>query len=104
MFCDNDLSLDYQKDFENLLKCTEKDDCEAQYKLGLCYQIVNDEIAFKYYLISAEGNNVDAQLKITSCYYDGLGTIKNEDEALRWFIESEKNKYLFVQNESEIES
>ena len=65
--------------------------------MGYCYAngagTKKDElIAFKYYKLSADQNNTDAQNSLGLCYKHGIGTKKNEQQAYNYFkLAADKN-------------
>lgn len=58
--------------------------------LATANQLYNDgkyERAFQLYKTISEGcENIDAVFNLAMCYYRGIGTEKNVQEALKWFM------------------
>ncbi len=67
----------------------ELENAQAQFHLAVCYENAagvekNDQLTTKYYLKSAQQNDTIAQYALALNYYLGVGTTKNQSEALRW--------------------
>ena len=43
------------------------------------------EAAAKNFVLAAELGNAEAQSKLATCYYDGVGVKKDDAEAVKWF-------------------
>lgn len=78
------------EDIKDLMTAAEKDDSNAQYHLGRCYEKgdgvnKNLEVAAKWYRRAAEKGNSDAQNALGKCYYYGFGVKRDEKSAVDWF-------------------
>ena len=68
----------------------EQGHADAQYKLGLCYELGNgvakDKVeAYKWYRKAAEQGNVEIQYFLGNCYYYGDGVEQDYGEACKWY-------------------
>ena len=89
--CANPLNTKADKeDAVEYRKAADQGDAEAQYDLGLCYElgsgVPKDEVeAVKWYRKAAEQGNADAQYLLGSCYAEGTGVKMDEVEAVKWY-------------------
>jgi len=73
------------------------ENAEALYNLAKAYEtagtIVNssEEMAAKYYLMSAKLGNTEAMEKTADCYYNGFGFSKNYSQAYAWYNSAASN-------------
>src|SRR6266542_78278 len=87
------------KAFEYFKKLAEKDDAEAQFKLGYCYYKgigieINKEKSVELYKIAAENGNEVAQYNLGICYQNGEGVEKDEIKAFEYYKKSAEKKYI----------
>ena len=71
--------------------------------LGICYQHgkgteKNESQAFKYYQLSSDQNNANAQNSLGRCYEEGIGTQKNESKAFKYYQLSSDQHHADAQN------
>jgi hypothetical protein len=70
------------------LKAAEQNDMYAQYNLGNQYYDMEDiasyKVALNWYLKAASNGYDKAQYKLGQMYLKGLGTEKNQSEAIKW--------------------
>jgi TPR repeat protein len=83
-------------------KAAERNDAEAQFKLGWCYErgqgVAKDEVeAVKWYRKAAEQNQAAAQYNLGGCYYEGRGVAKDEQEAVKWWRKAAEQNYSQAQ-------
>ena len=76
--------------FEETKAKAEKGDAEAQFKLGVAYDIgkgvPKDEAeAVKWYRKAADQGNVGGQFGLGMAYANGQGVAKDEAESVKWF-------------------
>lgn len=58
----------------------------VEYKVACdLYSGSDRQTAVEWFRKAAEHGNVDAQLKLGNCYYDGLGILENKTEAVNWY-------------------
>ena len=74
-------------------KAAERDNAEAQYALGRCYEngagVPKDPAqAVVWYRKAAEQGFATAQYTLGRCYRYGIGVLKNEKLAREWFCKS----------------
>ncbi|PKY40950.1 hypothetical protein RhiirA4_539222 [Rhizophagus irregularis] len=81
-----DLSLDYQKDLENLLKRVEKGKNEDGKK------------AFELFMKSAIGGYSKGQCVVGFYYSNGIGTQQDYEKAFEWYLKSAKNGDAMAHN------
>jgi TPR repeat protein len=79
-----------QTRFEEAKAKAEKGDIEAQYDLGVYYQLGegvarNETEAAKWYRKAAEQGDATSQLFLGQCYDFGNGVTKDEAEAVKWY-------------------
>ncbi|RHZ70761.1 hypothetical protein Glove_267g35 [Diversispora epigaea] len=74
---------DEEKAFQWYLKSAEGGNLLGQNNLGSY-----EEKALQWYLKSAEGGNLLGQNNLGSCYYNGIGTTKDEEKAFQWYLKS----------------
>ena len=79
-----------QSDFEATVARAEAGDVEAQYTLGLKYDIgsgvtPNISEAIKWYRVAAEQGHALAQLSMGIKYEEGEGVLRSEQEAIKWY-------------------
>jgi TPR repeat protein len=80
-----DLSLQFKKLYEidiGLQTLAADGDVAAQYHLALCYEVFrkNNKLALEWYLRSAEGGYIAAQLYLAECYREGKPALADKDE------------------------
>jgi len=81
----------FQEAFATYLKSAEKENPEAQFRLGLIYEKGENGIkqnypqALGYYSQAVKYDHTKAEANLANLYYNGLGTAKNHNEALRLF-------------------
>ena len=67
-------------------------DAIAHTALGRYFQSVADyEKALTHFLIAAEDGYSIAQIRLGDCYYDGIGTAQDREEAMKWYRLAEEN-------------
>lgn len=76
--------------FDELRKKAEAGDANAQFELGLTYQLgkrvpVDNAEALKWIIKAAKQGNVNAQAVLGLMYENGVGVAKNDTEAVTWF-------------------
>jgi len=89
LLCINALAVTTDE-IEKLKVKAELGDDKAQCFLGYCYSngagVLEDRVeAAKWYLKSAEQNNIEAQIYLGVCYENGSGVLKDQREARKWF-------------------
>lgn len=77
-------------DFETIGSLAEQGDAEAQYLLGMKYDLGEDVVeddaeALKWYLKSAGQGRADAQHRLGLMYELGLQVAKSDTEAAKWY-------------------
>ena len=83
-------SSDRIKEFEEVLKKAEAGDAQAQFQVGLHFDIGIDVITrnyekgLKYYLMAAEQDHSDAMVSASRMYRLSRGVEQNYGEALKW--------------------
>ena len=81
----------FQEALATYLKAAEKDNPEALFRLGLIYEKGENGVkqnytqALGYYSQAARKDHTKAEANLANLYYNGLGTAKNYNEALRLF-------------------
>lgn len=68
---------------------------ERDYLLAMKTEIVdkNYEKAFELYRQSAEQGSAKAKYSLWTCYSEGIGVAKNEDEAYKWLLDAACDEY-----------
>lgn len=84
------LKGDYQAAFEEWLPLAELGDAEAQYNLGVMYDLgasVDQDLAraASWYRKAAAQGFMDAQTNLGMMYYRGEGVTRDHAEAAKWF-------------------
>ena len=79
-----------QDDANEYRKAAEQGNADAQYNLGLCYEVGSgvpkDEVeAVKWYRKAADQGYVEAQSYLGDCYANANGVKKDEVEAVKWY-------------------
>jgi S1-C subfamily serine protease len=92
-----------QKLVEEIKAKAETGDVEAEFQLGVCYELgkgVNkdDGEAVKWFRKAAEQNHVPAQYFLGLCYYEGEGVVKDRVEAVKWYRKAAEQNYADAQN------
>ena len=89
--CPNSLNTKADKeDAVEYRKAADQGDAEAQYDLGLCYElgsgVPKDEVeAVKWYRKAAEQGNAAAQSGLGGCYAYGIGVKEDAVEGVKWY-------------------
>ena len=78
------------QDIEQLRKAAEQGDADAQFNLGLMYDIGKGvpqdyQEAVKWYRMAAEQGYADAQYFLGLSYATGEGVPENDAEAVKWY-------------------
>ena len=86
--------------FEETLDLAKNNDYEAQYNIGLAYEVgigvkKDPEQAYSWYLKSAEGNYPKAQYSLGLCLALGKGCDKNITLSKQWIKKAHENGYTF---------
>jgi len=86
--------------FEETLDLANNNDHEAQYSIGLAYEIgigvkKDPEKAYSWYLKSAEGAFPKAQYSLGLCLALGKGCNKNITLSKQWIKKAHENGYTF---------
>jgi TPR repeat protein len=81
---------DYATALKEWLPLAEQGDAQAQYNLGLMYNIgqgvpQNYQEALRLYSLAAAQGNADAQSNLGSAYERGRGVPQDYKEALKWY-------------------
>ena len=79
-----------QSDFEAIKARAEAGDAQAQYDLGVMYDIgegvVQDDVeSAKWHRLAAEQGNANSQFILGAMYKDGEGVAQNYQEAVKWY-------------------
>lgn len=87
---------------ERFKRGAEKGRADAQYKLGICYDLgrgvsQSDEEAAKWYKIAAENGNNEARVLLGICYKFGWGVQQSDEEALELFVKAADKGDMDVQ-------
>jgi TPR repeat protein len=76
----------------------EKGDAISQNALGMCFEMVKDDIeAIKWFRKAAEQNYTVAQFQLGWCYEHGLGVRTDYAESLRWYRKAADQNYAYAQ-------
>jgi TPR repeat protein len=80
-------------DLEALTKKAQAGDPQAQYDLGMVYQMGDEvsgnlETAFGWYLKAANQGHAEAQFTAGQCYFYGDGIAKDEALGAKWYYEA----------------
>ncbi|MBR6374768.1 MAG: sel1 repeat family protein [Alloprevotella sp.] len=86
-----------------LRKEAEKENVEAQCKLGVCYEngdgVAKDLTeAVKWCRKAAEQGDAAAQYDLGGCYYNGLVVAQDLTEAVKWFTKAAEQGYAAAQH------
>ena len=86
--------------FEETLDLANNNDHEAQYNIGLAYEIgigveKDPKQAYSWYLKSAEGDFPKAQYSLGLCLALGKGCDKNIALSKQWIKKAHENGYTF---------
>jgi TPR repeat protein len=89
------IPIERSKDFLERLALAEQGNINAQYLLGLMYQLgqgINKDYseAIEWYRKAAENNHIDAQVKLGHMFYTVSWRHKNSNEAIIWFSKAAK--------------
>ena len=81
---------DYKTAYKLLLPLAEQGDVEAQYNLGLMYDLGNGvpqdyKQAVKWFKLAAEQGEAEAQFNLAQMYYEGQGIAQDYKEAEKLF-------------------
>ena len=85
------LDLLVQSPWEDLIRCAEQGHAEAQFLVGLRYEVGSDDSprddaeAVRWYRLVAEQGDADAQFNLGVMYSRGEGVPKDHAEAVRWY-------------------
>ena len=79
-----------QSDFEETKALAEQGNADAQYNLGLIYDLgngvpENDAEAVRWYRLAAEQGHAIAQYRLGGMYYSGTGVPQNDMRAYVWW-------------------
>jgi TPR repeat protein len=94
----------FPSSFEALLEQAEQGDAEAQYELGLNYNVgigapLDDAEAARWFRLAADQGLAGAQVLLGALYKDGAGVPQDYAEALRWFRLAADQGEAVAQNE-----
>ena len=87
---------------ENRMKAAEQGDAEAQFHLGLMYDLgdgvpEDNATAMHWYLKAAEQGEVRAQVNLGSMYERGDGVLKDDIAAFHWFQKAAELGFAMAQ-------
>lgn len=91
----NGFELNKDKAFEWFQRAAEQGDAQAQYEVGMCYELgtgvkQNYNEAAEWYHKAAEQGNTYAQMQLGGLYNNGLGVKEDKTESLRWYHKAEE--------------
>ena len=94
--------IDYKRYNVRLVEAAEQGDAEAQYKLGLCYDLAkgvteDDSKAVEWYTKAAEQGHVEAQYKLGLCYHYGDGVTQEMAKAIEWYTKAAEQGHVDAQ-------
>jgi TPR repeat protein len=86
--------------FEWMSRGAELGDAIAQYNVAVMYRygnkpvgvIKNESLSYKWMLQSARQNHAAAQYKVGTFYRDEIGTPRNQNKAIEWWMRASDNK------------
>lgn len=93
------VSRDYGKAVEYLAAAAAKGDTDAANSLGAIYlkglygQPVDEAKGFEYFLLAADGGNLEAIKNIAVIFKDGIGRGQDPEVALQWYLIAQKGGY-----------
>ena len=87
----------HKEDAVEFRKAADQGNAEAQYDLGLCYEVGSgvpeDEVeAVKWYRKAAEQGHAEAQTDLGRCYNYGRGVKEDAVEAVKWYRKAAKQR------------
>ncbi len=90
------------EELNEMYKLAEQGDAEAQYRLGVCYEIGKGveqsyEEAVKWYKKAAEQGDTNAQRCLGNCYFDGKGVQQDYGKAVDLFKKAADMGHVFAQ-------
>ncbi len=82
--------VSFESPLEDLTRCVEQGNAQAQYWLGFKYAIgegvpEDDAEAVRWYRLAAEQGYADAQVILGEVYANGEGVPEDDVEAVRWY-------------------
>ena len=91
-----------QDDANEYRKAAEQGNADAQYNLGLCYEVGSgvpkDEVeAVKWYRKAAEQGYAEAQSNLGDSYLHGVGVKEDEVEGVKWYRKAAEQGYAEAQ-------